>query len=58
MIPGDSAPRNYKGEYFVDLGQTLTFSHPKWTWFGFDWFYEYTVNSVKHREYRNGIFED
>ena len=58
MIPGDIRPPNYKGEYFVDLGNTITFPHPEWSTRRYNWCYEKAVNCVKYWEYRNGTFQD
>jgi hypothetical protein len=50
MIPRDVRAENYKESKFFDLGQTITYPHPEWTDFAYDWFYENTVHCVEYWE--------
>lgn len=60
MTPADVRPQNYKSQYFLDVGKTITFPHSKWNRNLFHWFYanlQSTVHYVRDWEYRNGILE-
>lgn len=57
LLPGDVRPENYRDQYIVDLGQTLTYPHPKFSWFLFEKFYEDTAPFIREWIFQDGKLE-
>lgn len=57
VLPEGARIGNYRGSRIVDLSETSTYPCPEWSEFGFQWFYEQTVNGVLNWVSDHPIYE-